>query len=137
MKLKMVSLLLFCPSRSIRPMRWFFFAGFQGNSKLISVSATWRLSPEPPASVDRKTLQCSLVSNLRISSPRNFTDIFPFSSAKPMLFSRRRRPINLCTFTHSEKMITFRFEFFRSSCSSKMFSSSAILGDSLVSSSIR
>ncbi len=137
MKLKMVSLLLFWPSLSMRPMRWFFFAGFHGSSKLIRVSATCRFKPDPPASVDRNILYCGLDSNLRIRSPLAETGIFPFSSTKPMLFSRSSFPISLCTFIHSEKIIIFVALFGTSNSSNKICLSSSSLGDSLVWSSIK
>ncbi len=106
-KLMTVKLLLSCPSRSILPSLWFFLAGFQGNSKLTTVSATCRLRPEPPASVERKTLQSELSSNFWMSFPRCFTGICPLNWANPTLFSCNIFPIRLFMRTHSEKIIIF------------------------------
>ena len=123
------------PIRLTRPIRWLSLAGFQGSSKLMTLSAACRLRPVPPASVDRKTLQSGLFVNSSIRACRFFTGTLPESSTKEIPARDRWLPIRKVMVVHSLKITTLRWFWITSS--SRIDSSSCSLGEILVSRSIR
>ncbi len=120
---------LCCPMRFTRPMRWFFFAGFQGKSKLITVSANCRFNPEPPASVDRKTRLSGFCANSSMSLPRFATGTSPLNMTWWMPWWPNRLLMICSMVFHSEKISTFFFFPMMSSFSSKISCSSSNLGE--------
>ena len=123
------------PSRWMRALRCSSTAGFQGTSRLTSTAPLCRLSPTPPASVDRNTCTASSSRNRSISSPRLAVGTPPCRRTQP----RPRRAIRasaICVIrSHWEKTTALSPDCRQTSL--RMSASSSSLGAPRVSLSTR